>query len=178
MVTLESIDLENGYKLEISHDDYAESPRHDDNLGTFWTWHRRYSSPDKHSIPDPMYKLPADTIGIKVWMYDHSGCSYAAADANPFHCPWDSGQVGWIFATREDIRKWFGVKRITKTIIQMTLDLLEHEVEIYSQWVNGEVYRWTVLDAEGEEIDSCGGYYGSTREEIIEEAKQCLNISH
>ena len=178
-MTLESIDLENGYKLEISHDDYAESPRDWDPIDSkFYTWHRRYMSPDPHGISEPMYALPADTIGIKVWMYDHSGHCYAAADTNPFHCPWDSGQVGWIFITRADARLRLGVKRLTKKHVEKIIEQLKSEVEIYSQWVNGEVYRWTVLDAEGEEIDSCGGYYGSTREEIIEEAKQCLTINN
>lgn len=172
MDVIETIELETGHKIEIWHDEHTESPRDWDPLDSkFYTWHRRYCSPDKHDIREPMYTLPADTIGIKVWMYDHSGHCYAAADHNPFHCPWDSGQVGWIFISRADARARLGVKRLTKKHVDKIRDQLISEVSIYSEYVNGEVYGYTVYDPSGEEIDSCGGFYGSDREYMLSEAK-------
>jgi hypothetical protein len=35
-----------------------------------------------------------------------------------------------------------------------------HFIEIYTHWCNGEVYGYRILDDDGEEIDSCWGYYG------------------
>lgn len=172
MDVIETIELETGHKIKIWHDENADSPRDWDPLDSkFYTWHRRYSSPDKHNIREPMYSLPPNHIGIKVWMYDHSGHCYAAADHNPFHCPWDSGQVGWIFISREDARARLGVKRLTKKHVEKILEQLKSEVEIYSEYVNGEVYGFTVYDPSGEEIDSCGGFYGSDREYMLSEAK-------
>lgn len=170
--------LENGCRIEIWQDTDADSPRDWDPLDSkFYTWHRRYSSPDRHQISEPMYHLPADTIGIKVWMYDHSGVTYAAADHNPFHCPWDSGQVGWIFISRADARARLNVKRLTKKHEEKIIDQLKKEVEVYSEWASGEVYGYTVYDKEGNIIDSCGGFYGSDHDHMLEEAKACTTTT-
>lgn len=168
----EVIHLKNGVRIEIWQDQDSESPREWGNDSQFYTWHRRYMSPDTHGIREPMYDLPKDCIGIKVWMYDHSGHCYKAADENPFHCPWDSGQVGWIFMTKAQIRARLRVKYVTKAVARRAIDQMIHEVDLYSEWVNGEVYGYTTYDAAGEEVDSCGGYYGSDREYMLECAKE------
>jgi hypothetical protein len=170
----EEITLESGHRIVIWHDIYVESPREWISDSKFHTWHRSYASPDEHNIKDPMYAIPRDTIVLPVWMYDHSGCCYAAADSNPFHCPWDSGQVGWIFISRADARARLGVKRLTQKHIDKIRDQLISEVKIFSEYVNGEVYGFTVFDPEGEELDSCGGFYGSDRDYMLKEAKSCL----
>ncbi len=167
-----------GRKVEIWQDPHSESPREYITDSKFWTWHRRYSSPDKHDRSEPMYQLPPDTIGIKVWMYDHSGVTYAAADHNPFHCPWDSGQVGWIFISRADARKRLGVKRLTKKHVDQIRTQLIQEVEVYSMWASGEVYGFTVYDNDGEPADSCGGFYGCDEDYMMLEVKTCLNSAH
>lgn len=173
------INLDSGHRIEIWHDEICDSPRDWDPLDSkFYTWHRRYSSPDKHNIREPMYSLPTNHIGIKVWMYDHSGYCYAAADQNPFHCPWDSGQVGWIFISNADARTRLGVKRLTKKHVEKIIEQLKSEVSIYSEYVNGEVYGFTIYDPEGNELDSCGGFYGSDREYMIQEAKSCLTTKN
>lgn len=33
------------------------------------------------------------------------------------------------------------------------------EIEIYNKWCNGEIYRYELYDKNGEQIDSCGGFY-------------------
>lgn len=171
MDVIETIELETGHKIEIWHDPHSESPREWLTDSKFYTWHRRYCSPDNHDIREPMMAPPADSIGIKVWMYDHSGHCYAAADENPFHCPWDSGQVGWIFISRADARKRLGVQRLMKKHVDQIRDQLISEVNIFSEYVNGEIYGFTIFDKDGDEIDSCGGYYGSDREYMLSEAK-------
>lgn len=170
----ETIELETGHKIEIWQDTHNESPREWISDSKFYTWHRRYCSPDEHDIREPMYVLPPNHVGIKVWMYDHSGCTYAAADANPFHCPWDSGQVGWIYISRADARKRLSVQRLSQRHVDQIRDQLISEVKIFSEYVNGEVYGFTVYDKDGNELDSCGGFYGSDREYMIEQAKECL----
>jgi len=92
-----------GYSIRIEPDDSAESPRTScDNLGHMVCWHRRYSLGDKHE-----FKEPADfreflngqegVIYLPRFLYDHSGITMSTG---PFSCPWDSGQVGFIYATR------------------------------------------------------------------------------
>lgn len=147
--------------IEIHLDQDAESPREWCNLGTFWTMHRSYASPDPHTHED---QVPKDAIVLPVWMYSHGAVAYAAAERNPFHCPWDSGQVGVIFVTRSDIRKEFGWKRISKKREQKIKDLLKGEVEVFSQWANGEVYGFVNTETG----DSCWGFYSI--EEALNEA--------
>lgn len=37
---------------------------------------------------------------------------------------------------------------------------IEYAARLYGWWAFGDVYGWRVIDPEGEEIDSCWGYYG------------------
>lgn len=165
----------NGYTVEIFPDTDAESPRECCNQGTFWTMERRSISPDAMEVPGNVFEsvsrlfggiataesnakaLDRETVWIPVWKYEHSGVVYAAAPENPFTCPWDSGQVGIIFAKRENIRAEYGVKRITPKIRETVLKNLKQEVESYSKWANGEFVGYVVKDSDGEEVDSCWG---------------------
>jgi hypothetical protein len=90
-------------------------------------------------------------------MYDHSGIILST---NPFKCRWDSGQVGWIFVTKEKLRKEFGVRRITKKIKEKAREILAEEVNVYSDYIEGNVFGYILKDENGEELDSCWGFYG------------------
>jgi hypothetical protein len=168
----EEITLESGHRIVIWHDSDSDSPRNWENLGTFQVYHRRYRSPDP-IVREPPH-INKNEIGLKVWGYDHGGIVYATGDTNPFHCPWDSGFAGIIFCSRAKARVWLGTGRLTKKHEDKVREILEQEVQIYNQWANGEVYGFTVFDPEGEELDSCGGFYGSDRDYMIQEAKSCL----
>ena len=161
-------------RLEIWVDSDVESPREEVSDSKFYTWHRRYWSPDKHNIAEPMYEIPKDCIGIKVWMYDHSGHCYQAADQNPFHCPWDSGQVGWIFIGRADARKRLGVSRLHPKHISIIRNQLINEVNRFSEYVNGEVSGFTIYDEDGEVIESIGGFYNSDEKYMLECAAEYM----
>ena len=41
-------------------------------------------------------------------------------------------------------------------------------METYSQYLEGDVYCFTVEDADGETVESCGGFYGmeSAKDEV------------
>ncbi|WNL50818.1 hypothetical protein RPALISO_231 [Ruegeria phage RpAliso] len=171
----------NGKFIEIHVDSDAQhcNPRENSNLGTFWTQERRRTSPDAMEAGRNVFSAVADKFGgietaesnakaldkacvwLPVWCYEHSGIAYRAAPANPFHCPWDSGQVGYVFVSREDVRKEYGVKRISAAVKAKALEVLKAEVEEYSKYANGECYGFRVLDEEdGEELDSCWGFLG------------------
>lgn len=155
---IETFPAKDGHSVEIHYDDHPESPREWCNLGTFWTFHSRYNSPDPD--PDQEFK-PNDRehIWLPVFMYDHSGVIYRAAHSNPFHCPWDSGCVGIIWVSKAQVRKEYGWKLITADRRVQILNYLKGEVDTYSQWAAGEVYGFVTKDPEGEEIDSCWGFF-------------------
>ena len=58
------------------------------------------------------------------------------------------------------MRKEYGVSRVTKKIKEIVLGTLKAEVEIYDQYISGEVYGFTIEDGDGMYLDSCGGFYG------------------
>jgi hypothetical protein len=108
-------------------------------------------------------------VVLPLYLYDHSGITMNTAG---FACKWDSGQVGFIYATKEKIREVFGWKRLTKKRLQQIQDILDGEVKTYDQYLTGDVYGYTI-EKNGEHIDSCWGYYG--QEDCLNEAKSIID---
>jgi hypothetical protein len=46
--------------------------------------------------------------------------------------------------------------------------MLRAEVETLDQYITGTVYGYRVQDSEGEELASCGGFYGTSAETLAE----------
>lgn len=108
-------------------------------------------------------------VMLPVYKYEHSGIAYSTED---FNDRWDSGRVGFILATREDVLREYSRKRMTKALVVKVEALLRSEVEVYSQWSNGEVYAYSIMDPEDDDeiIDSCCGFYGF--DYVVEQAKE------
>lgn len=171
---IETFDAPKGHTIEIHYDEQPESPREWGHDSTFWTFHHRYTSPDPN--PYNANHPPKDSISLPVYLYDHSGTIYRAAESNPFHCPWDSGCVGFIFIPKDRVREIHGWKKITKAREDLIKSQLKSEVDTYSQWANGQVYGFITKDPDGEEIDSCWGFYDDSPdfEYVRGEAEECI----
>lgn len=154
--------------LKVYYDNDAENPREWDNLSKMVCFHHRYSLGDKHNyrvfdyhswedLKDAIEKDNDVAVILPLYMYDHSGITISTT---PFSCPWDSGQIGWVYITKEDIRKEYNIKRVTKKYIEKATKILLSEVKVYDDYLRGETYGF-VLEKDGEEIDSCWGFYGS-----------------
>jgi hypothetical protein len=160
---------EDGFHVEISHDQYAPSPREDDdNLWTFVCWHRRYTLGDEKK---PGWETPNDFrrwwtprggTGLlrPLFLYDHGGITISTGD---FGDPWDSGQVGWAFVTRKDIRKHCGTGDEAD---QAALKRLSQEVGDYAMYLEGRIYEYRIClegdDIDLDTVDSGHGIYGDT----------------
>ena len=152
--------------LKIETDTDSLNPRVDfDNLGKMICFHRRYELGDKHNIKTSDYANMKDLIKsnskkgdivVPLYLYDHSGLRIST---KPFHCPWDSMQVGFILVTKETIQKEYG--RATKKNIEKVMKVIESEVETYDQYLSGDVYQFSIEDLDGNVLDSCGGFFGS-----------------
>lgn len=115
-----------GYTIEIWPDTDSSDPRKEfENLGTMACWHRRYSlgdtqpkcdpgeyiesiaPPSYHNHPSKLRKwIDKQLIALDVFMYDHSGITI---NTTGFSCPWDSGQIGFIWMTMAQAREeWSG----------------------------------------------------------------------
>jgi hypothetical protein len=166
------ITLEDGTTLEVYQDHYPTSPREWDNLGTMVCFHRRYNLGDDHDIDHNDYdsweemeqaiiKEKNALVILPLYLFDHSGISM---NTTGFHCPWDSGQVGFIYVSKEKVRKEYGVKRISPQLKERINGYLEGEVLTYDQYITGDVYGFNIEYADGD-TDSCGGFYGHDIEE-------------
>lgn len=175
-----------GKTLEIAYDEFCSNPRIDmDNLGTIVAWHSRYDLTDegidnrggfreflefemsdfyetyegveKATTERLMSLFRKENIILPVYMYEHGEI---ALSTTGFSCRWDSGQVGWIYVSKEKIREEYGVKRITKKTLEKVHAVLNDEIKTYGQYINGDVFSYVVKDEEEEIIDSCSGFYG------------------
>jgi hypothetical protein len=112
-----------------------------------------YSEPVKKVLEENFFKA---FIVLPLYMYEHSGVSISTT---PFSCKWDSGQLGYIFCTKEKALEEFGGKKVTKKIRERCFSNFVAEVESYDTWQKGEVYGFNA--SYGDEEDSCGGFYGT-----------------
>src|SRR3990167_995153 len=88
-------------RIELHQDELMESPRGWDNLGTMVCFHSRYRLGDSHNFESPKDFQEQITeeahVILPLYLYDHSGL---AINTTGFHCPWDSGQVGFIYVSK------------------------------------------------------------------------------
>jgi hypothetical protein len=185
MNEIETIQLQHGNTLKIFPDPDPMNPRTEyDNVGKLICFHRRYTLGDKTDLKSGEFSSWNDLknflirrnnagVIIPIFMIDHSGISIRAgrdfSDCDP-GC-WDSGQIGFIYADKDTIRKEFSVKRITEKTRGKMRVLLTGEIELYNSYLSGDVYGYEHVNAAGEVIDSCWGFYGDYRETIVPEFK-------
>lgn len=173
--------------LNIFHDESAESPREWDNLGTIVANHPRYKIGDEQvdvsewmiqmvkkitqedveqiNISEALEVIRQEYFIEPVYMLDHSGISLST---KRFNDPWDSGLIGFIYASKEKIKE----EGVDESKVS---EYFEGELETYTQYINGEVYGWVLKEKrkftkiyedgteeeeeEYEDTDSYWGYY-------------------
>jgi len=166
-----------GYNIKIYLDEDPENPRTAwDNFGHMICFHSRYNLGDKHdmSLEDAKeLEKSKDVISLPLYLYDHSGLTIRTY---PFSCPWDSGKIGFVYVTKEEVRKEYSCKLVTKEIKEKVINLLRSEVEEYNNYLTGEVYGYRIVDDNEEERDSCWGFFGNEwREMILSDCKQMID---
>ncbi len=104
---------------------------------------------------------------LPLYLYDHSGITISTGE---FSCPWDSGQVGWIYVSKKEAEKQ-GWDDPAKRAIKY----LGSEVTVYDQYLTGEVYGYmteATTDNGADYQGSCWGFFGDDGKELmIQEAK-------
>ena len=166
------------YLIEVIQENDPQSPREWDNLGKMICFHSRYNLGDKHDFSmdegQEFLKSKEICVSLPLYLYDHSGITMSTS---PFGCRFDSRCVGFIYVTKEQVRKEYGVKRINKKLIEKVTNILENEVKIYDQYLTGDVYGYRISKItecelgheHKEEVDSCWGFYGE--DECMTEAE-------
>lgn len=140
-----------GMRVVKYYDELAENPRNWDNLTTMICHHNRYALGDVEEsrqfngftslkeLKQALVEHYGEMAYIEpLSLYDHSIQTLAIGAPTDM---WDSGYVGFIFVTKDRARKEYGVKRITKSILERIKSVAQAEVDEYNKvclW--GEVY--------------------------------------
>lgn len=173
---------EGKYTIRIFPDEDPENPRKWNNLGTMICLHKKYTLGDQDNdtialareieencasweaaeeFLEEQIRAMNDEIFVilPLYLFDHSGitisCSsywFRQADS----VGWDWGQVGFIFVTKKKARERF--KRLTEKTREKIEEILRNEVEIYNQYLTGDVLGFVIYE-NNEVIESCWGYY-------------------
>lgn len=178
-----------GYTIKIQQDESPSNPITNwDGNAKYALFHNRY---DLHNDTD---LDPKDYSGweefkralvrkyrplaiLPVYMYDHSGQTIRTT---PFSCKWDSGQLGFVFVNKETLKEWgYKSRKGYEKVAGQTLeDDLRSNVQLYDDYIAGNVWGFEVVNSEDEDdvLDSCWGYYGDAgKEQAIEEAKSFID---
>ena len=169
-----------GCDINIYYDNSPESPREWDNLGTFYTAHRRYRPEkefDEHFEFDEVCdERPGNLresflkkyVALNLYLYDHSGQTISSG---PFSCPWDSGWFGIVAVSIEKVKKEFGWKILTAARRRKIEEYLQGEIDTYDNYLRGEVYGYRITPTGDKDnvLDSCWGYFGDSGLEHLKE---------
>lgn len=197
--------LPNGNKAqaELVYDQHAKTPRHCDNLGTIlidpkkshWVANRDVAvdtsipfgddNPYKHwdNLRREQLNLKKSDIAIAypITKYGHGGEIYLSLG---YKSGWDRDVVGFVYVTKETLRKCYGVDRITKSIIARAESCLQSELDLLTAWLNGDCYGWQIKEyaltdeLDWEEVgilDDCWGYFD--KEHARDDMKDMLNLT-
>jgi len=157
------------YLIKTYYDESPDDPRSWDNFGKMICFHKTHKFlGDKHDYKSENYsgwedlrkEIESDyNVGVilPLYLYEHSGMTISTS---PFGCSFDSGQVGWIFCTKEDMdSNWIELSGQEKE--DRCEVLLRGEVETYDQYLIGDVYGYKVF-----KVSTCN--FGHEHEEELE----------
>lgn len=143
--------------VRIIADTDPESPRDWDDLGTMVYWHSRYILGDESPSlpPDEWYAENEKDFAVilPLYVYEHSGITMSTGG---FSCPWDSGQVGYIYITKDKAISEYG----PDYDVGKLESYLKSEVQTFDYYLTGQVYGYEIIDPDGECVDSCWGFLG------------------
>ena len=195
------------FRLVIEQDQFPEDPRSWDNLGTMLCCHRDYQLGDCNSnreteeqlaeicrkygksdeeidemtfAEEVQFILDQDNVcGLPLYITDHSGISMQTYRFDA----WDSSFVGLIFVEKDFYLAQMCLKD-EKDWKAKAKETLKSEVKTYSDFLEGNVYMWTLyepvvvirqsmngkelsreIDEEGKMVDSMCGFYSLTFED-------------
>ena len=151
-------------------------PRDDDgNLGIMAIIHPRYELGDTHAMTArQLLRIceSKDVVALPIFMYDHSGITIRTIR---FDCPWDSGQVGFIFVTKAAIRQEYGWKRISAKRAGKVRGRLISEVKTYDMFIRGAVYGYEVTNDDDDCLDSCWGFLTDDTDSVIQQGRDFID---
>lgn len=166
-----------GCTIKIYQDEDSSNPMKEwDVFGKLICFHKNYDLGHAHkfSTPDEALEHFEETEAHywPLYLMDHSGLSISMSKRQFQMCDsagWDWGQVGWVYVTKDEILKEFSRKKITPKLMEKVYECIESTVNVYDQYLRGDVYGYVVKSEFSEQEESCWGFYGF--DFCVEEAK-------
>ena len=126
-------------------------------MGTMICFHRRYILGDSHIFKNTQEfsdwcNENKDKIAIilPLYLYDHSGITIST---EPFYDKWDSGQVGYIYTTKEDVKSFgYDLKDINLIKHRLMEEVEDYDAHLQDNFI--EIY-FSLFD------DNTGYDYGT-----------------
>jgi len=170
---VKEISLPENKTLEIQYaDTHGLDPRKDDNLTKMVCFHGSYDLGDEHDYNQDDHKSWEELkaaieekenplVILPLYLYNHSGITI---NTTGFSCQWDSGQVGWVYITNKQIDLCGTTINDGETFSEYKERLKTYllgEVNLYDQFITGDVYSFEIKNEDGDVEDSCTGFYGT-----------------
>lgn len=173
-----------GCTIKLYQDEDPGNPREDDNVGEILYTSTRYNLGDRQVEAEEIRAITErqDVVWLPVYAYIHSG---TRLNTTGFSCPWDSGQCGIIWCTKKNAVYEWGKKLFTKVAQQKAEKYLRGEIETFNAFLAGDVIGYRTEGPaqfdedgdeieEGEDIDSCWGFYPEDTEKYSERYKYAI----
>jgi hypothetical protein len=161
-----------GYTIEVEQDVDAPDPRKEfDNLGVMVCWHRRYDLGDVKAesyqeTPDEFIEWAEKNaknvaLILPLYLYDHSGLRIKVGGFAGLlpegHAEFDTMQVGFIYVTKDALRKEYSKQRLSKKMLAHACKVLRGEIEEYDQYLSGDVWNYVIEELD-DSVCGCFGY--------------------
>lgn len=96
-------------------------------------------------------------VMLPLYMLDHSGI---ALSLEGFAIRWDSGQVGWVYASKKHIMGELGIPKWSQEAYQKAYKVAEKEIQLYSYWIEGATFEVDYSLEEDNLLRGCEVFYG------------------
>ena len=171
-----------GYDARVYVESDPDNPREIvEPVSQIVSWHRRYTIGDEHQWATPedflesvQWSLGEDSDAVlkPLYAYEHGGI---ALSTGQFSCPWDSGQVGFLYVPP-------GVMQEESWNMEQLDAYVKQELKDLQAYINGEVYQMGIhhshnptpqMTGDFGEIDPIYAIY-DTSDAMLEEYMQDL----
>lgn len=163
------------YTVTIEVDSDVESPMDEDCQWTLYSFnsrHSNYRDPEALGLGplNEFGEVAIPSLGLRrrlhvgtafiVSYYEHGDCKWGLQGGVP-SCPWDSRRVAGLLVWERPIKE-LGASALKDAHERylMRRKYAEGFLESYTAWSNGDCYWYSIEDAAGETVDSCGGFIG------------------